>query len=172
MQAAIFYILALVIVVFSTLTVTSKVILRAAIYLLFVLCATAGLYFMFQYNFLAAVQLTVYGGGIVVLVIFSILLTSRVGEQLEMAGIKKSVFAALASFAGAIMVISVLAKYSFEVGERTQVGPQDIRAVGTQLISTGEKGYVLPFEVISVLLLAAMVAAIVIAKKVKSETDD
>lgn len=153
------------------MTVTTKILLRAAIYLLFVLCAIAGLFFIFQYNFLAAVQLTVYGGGIVVLVIFSILLTSRIGEELERASSKKIVFAALAAFSGAFLVISVLASHTFQAtGLAAPV--QDVRTIGTLLISAGEKGYVLPFEVISILLLAALIAAIVIAKKQKVKTDD
>ena len=69
-----FVLFSAMIVVFSIMTVTSRKILRAAVYLLFVLVSTAGLYFMLNYQFLAAVQLTLYAGGIVVLIIFSILL--------------------------------------------------------------------------------------------------
>ena len=54
------------IIVFSILTVTTRRILRAATYLLFVLFATAGLYFKLDYEFLGAVQIAVYAGGIVV----------------------------------------------------------------------------------------------------------
>ena len=75
----IFGLLALVIVVCSILTVTTRRILRAATYLLFVLFATAGIYFQLDYTFLGAVQLAVYAGGIVVLFVFSILLTSHPG---------------------------------------------------------------------------------------------
>ena len=74
MEKFVFYILAAMVFVFSILTVTSRKILRAAVYLLFVLLATAGLFFMLNFNFLAAVQLTVYAGGIVVLIIFSVIL--------------------------------------------------------------------------------------------------
>ena len=73
---AVFLFLAAVIVVCSILTVTTKRILRSATYLLFVLFATAGIYFELNYSFLGAVQLTVYAGGIIVLYVFSILLTS------------------------------------------------------------------------------------------------
>ncbi|MCF6359581.1 MAG: NADH-quinone oxidoreductase subunit J, partial [Cyclobacteriaceae bacterium] len=86
MEKIIFYILALAIVLFSVMTVTSRNILRAAIYLLFVLMATAGLYFMLNYNFLAAVQLTVYSGGVVVLIVFAVLLTARMDHKLEAVG--------------------------------------------------------------------------------------
>ena len=73
MEKIIFYILALIIVVFAIASVTSKKMLRSVIYLLFVLCGIAGIYFLIDYNFLAAIQLTVYAGGIIVLIIFSVI---------------------------------------------------------------------------------------------------
>ena len=89
----VFAVLALIIVVFSFLAVTSRRILRAVTYLLFVLFATAGLYFQLDYQFLGAVQLTIYAGGIIVLYVFSILLTSGVGEKAEKPETKKVVSA-------------------------------------------------------------------------------
>ena len=79
----IYGIIALSIVVFSVLTVTTRKILRSATYLLFTLFATAALYFVLDYEFLGAVQIAVYAGGIVVLFVFSILLTSRPGDNSE-----------------------------------------------------------------------------------------
>ena len=76
-----YWIIALAIVVFSVLTVTTRKILRAATYLLFTLFATAALYFKLDYEFLGAVQIAVYAGGIVVLFVFSILLTTRPGDN-------------------------------------------------------------------------------------------
>ena len=70
MELVVFCILAAAIVVFSVLTVTTQRILRSATYLLFVLFATAGIYFELNYAFLGAVQLTVYAGGIIVLYVF------------------------------------------------------------------------------------------------------
>ena len=84
-----FFLFSAMIVVFSVLTVTSRRILRAAVFLLFVLVSTAGLYFMLNYQFLAAVQLTLYAGGIVVLIIFSILLTSHISQKFEPVGFEK-----------------------------------------------------------------------------------
>jgi len=164
MGKIIFYLIACVIIVFSVLTVTSRRILRAAVYLLFVLSGTAGLYFMLNYNFLAAVQLTVYSGGIVVLIVFAVLLTAHMEQKLEPAAKFKSIFAALLAVGG--MAVTLFAMYSFpfiEVESSTMA--YDIRAIGLKLLSYGDYGFVLPFEVISILLLAAMVAAIIIAKK-------
>ena len=92
-----FLLFSVIIIVCSILTVTSRRILRAAAYLLFVLISTAGLYFMLNYQFLAAVQLTLYAGGIVVLIIFSILLTSHINQKFEPVEWKKVLFSALAS---------------------------------------------------------------------------
>jgi len=159
-----FAIFSVVIIVFSILTVTSRKILRSAVYLLFVLVSTAGLYFMLNYQFLAAVQLTLYAGGIVVLIIFSILLTSHINQKFEPVGWKKNLFSALASISGAFLSIITILDYKFSA--TTEAAKEvDMRLIGNSLLSVGYDGYVLPFEVISVLLLAAMVAAVVIAKK-------
>ena len=161
-----FLLFSAVIVIFSILTVTSRRILRAATFLLFVLVSTAGLYFLLKYNFLAAIQLTLYAGGIVVLIIFSILLTSHIAEKLPTASLMKKWPAAMVALVGAALCIVVILQYNFpgSVGSTELVNVTDI---GENLISYGRHGYALPFEVISVLLLAAMIGAIVLAKKRK-----
>lgn len=159
-----FYILSGFIVLFSILTVTTRRVLRAAVYLLFVLISTSGLYFLLNYQFLAAVQLTLYAGGIVVLIIFSILLTSHISEKVERVAPKKAIFSFLSIAAGAILAITTILQYSFP---QTILVNKDLTVdvIGKSLISYSKDGYVLPFEVISILLLAAMFGAIVIAKK-------
>lgn len=163
-----FIIFSAIIIVFSILTVTSRRILRAATYLLFVLISTAGMYFMLNYEFLAAVQLTLYAGGIVVLIIFSILLTSHIDEKFETPALLKRVYAAIASIIGAILVCTTLLNYTFIPGTEA-AKDVNMNLIGNSLISWGEQGYALPFELISILLLAAMIAAIVVAKKVKTK---
>ena len=112
---AVFLFLAAVIVVCSILTVTTKRILRSATYLLFVLFATAGIYFELNYSFLGAVQLTVYAGGIIVLYVFSILLTSSDNKKADK--IKNSKFFAgiLAAVGGAALCIFITLTHSFPV---------------------------------------------------------
>jgi len=161
-----FTIFSAVIIIFSILTVTSRRILRAATFLLFVLVATAGLYFMLRFNFLAAIQLTLYAGGIVVLIIFSILLTSQVGQKLETTTWKKKLVAFIATAFGAVICIITILGHKFPM-EVTSPGRTDVSLIGHSLLSTGKYGYALPFEVISILLLAAMVGAIILAKKRK-----
>jgi len=164
-----FFIFSIGIVAFSILAVTSRRILRAATYLLFVLIGTAGLYFLLNYQFLAAVQLTLYAGGIVVLIIFSILLTSQIGKKFEPVGVQKIVYSALAAAAGIFVCLTSVLDYSFKANQAVAL-EVDTNVIGRQLMNYGKEGYALPFEVISILLIAAMVGAIVIAKKgTKSE---
>jgi NADH-quinone oxidoreductase subunit J len=165
-----FFLMAAIILVFSVLTVTGRRILRSAVFLLFVLLATAGLYFMLNYNFLAAVQLTVYAGGIVVLIIFSILLTSQISERAEMAGVTRSFFSALAVILGAVLTLITIFRFTFTPSTAPAV-PSDVKTIGERLISYGPGGYALPFEVISVLLLAAMVGAIIVARRETKQND-
>lgn len=163
-----FFLFSVMIVAFSILTVTSRIILRAVVYLLFVLVSTAGLYFMLNYQFLAAVQLTVYAGGIVVLIIFSVLLTSHISQKSESVGIKKSIFSAIAVISGAILSVITILDYNFSA--TTEMAREiNMKVIGKSLLSVENDGYILPFEVISILLIAAMVGAIVVAKKGGSE---
>jgi len=159
-----FYLIGAMILIFSVLTVTTRRILRAAVYLLFVLISTAGLYFMLNYNFLAAVQLTVYAGGIVVLIIFSILLTSHLSEKAVIAPLKQSILSALATLAGATLTLMTILRFAFV--PNPGVDPQfNITDIGNSMVSYNRDGYALPFEVISILLLASMIGAIIVAKK-------
>lgn len=169
--AIIFYSLAAVMIVFSFLAVTSRRILRAAVYLLFALGGTAALYFMVGYNFLAAVQLIVYVGGIVVLIIFSILLTSHINEKLQRPDPIKIVLTAIIALAGTSLTLYIVASKLFKAESPTGL-TANVETVGDKLLNYGAGGYVLPFEVISILLLAAMVGAIVIAKRNKPSGND
>ena len=163
-----FIVFSAMIVIFSILTVTSRRILRAAVFLLFVLISTSALYFMLNYQFLAAVQLTLYAGGIVVLIIFSVLLTSHIDEKFESPALLKKVYGAIAAILGAVLVITTILSHTFVAGSDI---PKEVNMnlIGNSLISWGEQGYALPFELISILLLAAMIAAIVVAKKIKTK---
>jgi len=78
----IFYGLAAMTLVSAVMAVTTRQIFRAAIFLLFSLIGIAGIYFWLNYTFLAAVQIVVYVGGIVVMIIFSIFLTQQSGDLL------------------------------------------------------------------------------------------
>ncbi len=167
-----FYLLAGIILTFSVLTITSRRMLRAAVYLLFVLVATAGFYFMLNYQFLAAVQLTLYAGGIVVLIIFSILLTSHISEKFKMPAPWKLWMGIAALLVGGTLTLWTLLSHDFVEGIGVKTVPVDMHLIGNQLLGMGKNGYVLAFEIISILLLAAMIAAIVVVKKEKNQKSE
>ena len=145
LELIVFTVLALFIGVSAILAVTTRRILRAATYLLFVLFGTAGIYFQLNYSFLGAVQLLIYAGGITVLYVFSILLTSSQGDKAEdLKGYKL--------FAGLAATLASL-------------GELHVQTIGHALMSPEKYGYILPFEVISILLLACIVGGILIARK-------
>ncbi len=136
--------------------------LRSVIYLSFVLVSIAGIFFLVDYNFLAAIQLTVYAGGIVVLIIFSVLLVHHIEMELEMAKTSKKIVTALACLIGLGVFLTAIYTYDFNVINNSIT--TTTADIGVGLLSYGAGGFILPFEVISVLLLAAMIGAIVIAK--------
>ena len=164
LETIVFYFLAAFISVFSILTVTTRRMVRSATYLLFVLFATAGIYFQLNYSFLGAVQLLIYAGGVVVLYVFSILLTSSQGDKSEdIKGYK--LFVGLAATLLSLGVcLYVTLRHDFMPSHFVH-GELDVQTIGHALMSSGKYGYILPFEVISLLLLACIVGGILIARK-------
>ena len=160
----VFYLLAALILGGGFMAVTSRKIFRAAVYLLFSLIGIAGLYFWMEYEFLAAVQIIVYVGGIVVLIIFSIFLTQTSSLDMPRPGLSRRLFAGLAVVCGLLLTTTIILQHSF-VPSLDPPAEVSVAAIGTQMLSVGEGGYSLPFEVVSLLLLAAMIGCIVIAIK-------
>ena len=111
-SVVVFYILAAFILVTGLLAVTSRKIFRSAIWLLFSLTGIAGLYFWLDMQFIAAVQIVVYVGGIVVLIIFSIFLTQQSGKELPAPIRSRGIFSALAVCAGFLLTCILLNQYS------------------------------------------------------------
>ena len=166
----IFYLLAALTLVGGLLAVTTRMIFRAAIYLLFALIGIAGIYFWLQYEFIAAVQIVVYVGGIVVLIIFSIFLTQQAGAKMPKQKISRQLFSALAAFCGLALVLLQIAQHTFVETNGKAIEPT-VSNIGNQMLGVGDSGYALPFEVVSILLLAALIGCIVIALKTKPETN-
>lgn len=160
-----YVVVALAMIVFSVLAVTTRKILRAATYLLFTLFAAAAVYFMLDYEFLGAVQIAVYAGGIVVLFVFAILLTSKPGDNSEKLTSKSKVLGLIGSIA--MLVVSGYALITrcnlFEARPDMEATTMD--RIGETLMGTGAGQYLLPFEAVSVLLLACIIGGVVIARK-------
>ena len=115
-------------------------------------------------EFIAAVQIVVYVGGIVVLIIFSIFLTQKAGSEMPKPVRSRAFFAALAVLLGFILSYTLIYQYNFQPAS-TEPLNVSVSDIGAKMLSTSKGGYALPFEVVSVLLLAAMIGCIVIAMK-------
>ena len=165
LETVVFYFLAVFISVCSILTLTTRHMVRSATYLLFTLFGTAGIYFLLGYTFLGSVQIMVYAGGIVVLYVFSILLTSGEGDRTTKLKRSKLLAGLGATVGGAIIVVFVTLKHKFLV--TTDLVPLEIniKTIGHSMLSSGKFGYLLPFEAVSILLLACIVGGLVIARK-------
>ena len=161
--------LAALTLVSGLLAVTTRQIFRSAIFLLFSLIGIAGLFFWMQYDFIAAVQIVVYVGGITVLIIFSIFLTQQSGDLLPKQKMGRQVFSALAAFCGFALIMVQLYQHNFNTTTEQPVEPS-VANIGNQMLGVGENGFALPFEVVSMLLLAALIGCIVIALRSKPAT--
>lgn len=161
-----YFIIAIAIIVFSVLTVTTKRILRSATYLLFVLLSTAVVYFQMGYEFLGSVQIAVYAGGIVVLFVFAIMLTHKPGSDAEALTRHKRSMGLTAAIAGvAVCGYSLFSYADFCSKKLTDGIDVNMDTIGQFLLSTDKFGYLLPFEAISILLLACIIGGLVVARR-------
>lgn len=163
-----FCILAVVILGSAIMCVMTKRIMRAATYLLFVLFGIAGMFFLLDYTYLGAAQIAVYAGGITVLFVFAIQLVSKRTLQGMVERLKgnRVVGGALISLIGLATVVAVILKNQF-VNEAAKLADKEISmdVIGNALVGSEKYQYVLPFEFISVFLLACIIGGIMIARK-------
>ncbi|MCL1934563.1 MAG: NADH-quinone oxidoreductase subunit J [Candidatus Azobacteroides sp.] len=163
-----FFCVGIAMLLLSVLAITTRSLLRAAIYLLLVLICTAGLYLFLNFHFLAAVQLSVYAGGVVILFVFAIFLTTNKGEMLLGHSFQRYVYGALAVILGVAVTVFAWMKHRFLYAPGPGLtGDWEInmKVIGQTLLGTGKHQYLLPFEILSVLLLACIIGGILIARK-------
>jgi NADH-quinone oxidoreductase subunit J len=159
----IFLLCAALIIVTAILVVTSQNLVHAALWLVATLFGVAILYVLLQAGFLALVQVVVYIGAIAILFIFAVMLTRRElrdkGPQLNQNWGLATVLALL-TFGGLFYILSSWSGFSNSAVE-ISAGTDTLRMLGYALVSPD--AYLLPFEVASILLLAALVGAVYIA---------
>ena len=167
-----FGIFAVVILGSAVMCVATKRIMRAATFLLFVLFGVAGLYFILDYTFLGAAQISIYAGALTMMYIFAIQLVGKRTLQGLVEHVKgsKAVGAALVTLAGflTVAVVQLKNEFLFKACEMADAEvPMDV--IGTALVGSDKYQYVLPFEFISVFLLACIIGGIVVARKDKED---
>ena len=170
----VFAIIAVVIITAALAAVFTKRIMRSVTALLFVLFAIAGLYFLLDYTFLGAAQLSIYAGGMTMIYIFAIQLLGRRNLQgyVEKLSFKRTVGAAIVSFIGCVTVVGVMLKNVFiekfvEVDELKDEVPME--KIGEALVGSEKYQYVLPFEFISLFLLACIIGGLVVSRNQKED---
>jgi len=163
-----FSILAVLILGSAVMSVMTKSIMRAATWLLFVLFGIAGLYFLLDYTFLGTAQISIYAGGITVMYVFAIQLVSKQSLQNLVTRFRgvRIVQGALVSLIGLAVVAVILMKNEF-IDKAVQMADVEVpmQQIGQALVGSEKFGYVLPFEFISVFLLACIVGGVMIARK-------
>ncbi len=164
-SAVLFYIFAILAGGSALGVVISRNIVRTAVFLLFTLVGVAGLYFLLESEFLAAVQLVVYAGGTLILIIFGVMLTSK--SPFSRFEPKMGEVIISASIASVLLFALVLAirSYTFKQATVVYADGYPIAALGQALLGD----YLVPFELASVLLLVVMIGAAYLAKGRKRE---
>ena len=161
-----FIILVVFIIGSALMCVTTTRIMRAATFMLFVLFGVAGIYFLLDYTYLGAAQIAVYAGGVTMIYVFAIQLVSKRTLQglEERVKSSKMIVGGLAALAGLVVVTLILLKTGFYTQEIANV-EVPMKGIGMALVGSGKYQYVLPFEFISVFLLACIIGGLVVARK-------
>ena len=159
LSALAFWVLSILLVGSALAVVLSKNLFHAVLWLALALTGTAGVFLLLNAEFLAAVQLLLYAGGIITVVVFAIVVTERlVGERLSQTS-RGIVSGALVAIGLLVIIVSTLTQRQLPSTPLPQLGDLT-RLVGEQVLTT----YVLPFELLALLMLVAMLGAIYFAR--------
>lgn len=159
-EQVIFYLFAFLIVASALAVVTLRNIFHCALFLILCLFSVAGIYVMLYAEFLAVVQVLIYVGAVAILIIFAIMLTSKLtGRDVPMTN--EQTF--IGGFLSVILLFGIVYSFTGTLFRLSAGAPPERTAfaIGRVLMTT----FVLPFELVSVLLLAALIGAIVIARR-------
>lgn len=140
--------------------VLSPNLIHSAVSLLFTLFGVAGLYVFLYADFIAATQIIIYVGGILVLIIFGVMLTNNIADPKLTNKSQHQLLAGIFSFALLIMLSNIVFDTNWFVKELI-TRESTVNDIGMMLLST----YLLPFEVVSILLLAALIGAAMLSRK-------
>lgn len=163
-----FCILAVVILCSAVMCVTTTRIMRAATAMLFVLFGVAGLYFLLDYTYLGAAQISVYAGGVTMIYVFAIQLVSKrtlQGLTERMKG-SRVLWGGLLALIGCVTVILVLWKNQYIMAGMAAPDVEvPMKDIGEALVGAGKYQYVLAFEFISLFLLACIIGGLMVSRK-------
>jgi NADH-quinone oxidoreductase subunit J len=162
-QNIFFGVLAAVMVVSAVRVVTTRNVVHAALWLVLVLAGVAAQFILLLAEFTAVTQVLVYIGAVVVLFLFGVMLTrAKIGTQASLDNENRLVAIGTAVVLFVIMAYALLDEFSdTDIRDADGVDVQTTAQVSESIFST----YIVPFEAVSVLLLAALIGAIVVARR-------
>tara|TARA_Y100000996_G_C22259069_1_gene535118 strand:+ start:85 stop:591 length:507 start_codon:yes stop_codon:yes gene_type:complete len=140
--------------------VLSPNLIHSAVFLLFTLFGVAGLYVFLYADFIAATQVIIYVGGILVLIIFGVMLTNNIDDPKLSNQSQNQIVGAIFSFTMLVMLINIVFDTNWNVQELIY-RESTVNEIGIMLLSK----YLLPFEIVSILLLAALIGAAMLSRK-------
>ncbi len=154
--------------------VTTRHLFRGALALIGVLSGVAGMYLLMNAQFLSAVQITIYIGGIVVLLVYVVMLVSDVTQKgfANSSSWRKTMGGILSAMLFVLIMVAVAQPEIIGINKDSLPRSASITEIGRALLSPDKGGFILAFELISILLIAAVVGAVTIAfpgKKTGSE---
>ena len=152
-----FWVLTVMTIGAALMVVAVRNLIHAVVFLILSFLGIAGLFVTLSADFVAVAQVLIYAGAIPVLILFAIMLTPRAGRDNAETMLRLPALVLAATLAVTIIVIALRTDWDLGGGSGF---PETASAIGEALLST----YVLPFEIASVLLLAAMVGAIVLVR--------
>ncbi|MCE1164728.1 MAG: NADH-quinone oxidoreductase subunit J [Bacteroidetes bacterium] len=157
-----FYVLAFIIVASAVLVVFNKNVIHSAFALFFTLFAVSGIYVLLRADFIAITQIMVYVGGILILLIFGVMLTTKITDvelKTKNLNVVPSVIFSLGIVIILIFVI-LSTKWNIRMAPESE---ETVSQIGKALLTT----YLLPFEIASVVLLVALIGSAMFARKIK-----
>ena len=161
MAENLFLIIAALVIASGFWVVFSPNLIHSAVSLLFTLFGTAGLYIFLYADFIAATQVVIYVGGILVLIIFGVMLTNRIDTPSIAASSKNQFIGGMGAFTICALQIGVIFNTSWHIGAE-QSRETTVANIGNLLLNE----YLLPFEIVSILLLAALMGAALLSRRI------
>jgi NADH-quinone oxidoreductase subunit J len=140
--------------------VFSPSLIHSAVSLMFTLFGTAGLYIFLYADFIAATQVVIYVGGILVLIIFGVMLTNRIDQSSIASSSKNQFVGGLCSLAIFVLLVGVIFNTPWHINS-VEIQEDTVSIIGRMLLNE----YLLPFEIASILLLAALMGAALLSRK-------
>ena len=160
MAELVFWTIAALTIISAGFVVLNNQLIYSAVALLFTLFGIAGLYVFLWADFIAGIQILVYVGGILVLIIFGVMLTNNIDDPKLSNQSQNQIVGAIFSFAMLVMLINIVFDTNWNVQELIY-RESTVNEIGVMLLSK----YLLPFEIVSILLLAALIGAAMLSRK-------